>query len=70
MKPARDEDDEDEKVEHLADPKTIAPALIELLKNEDEEEEMNFEAPLLMDTNTIRKIFRRKNRLLILNLTE
>ncbi|RNI38712.1 transcription termination factor Rho [Hanamia caeni] len=40
-----DDDDEDEKVEHLADPKTIAPALIELLKNEDEEEEMNFEIP-------------------------
>jgi len=39
------DDDEDEKVEHLADPKTIAPALIELLKNEDEEEEMNFEIP-------------------------
>jgi transcription termination factor Rho len=33
------EDDEDDHVEHLADPKTIAPALIELLKNEDEEEE-------------------------------
>ncbi len=33
-------DDEDENVERLADPKTIAPALIELLKNEDEEEEM------------------------------
>ena len=40
-----DDDDDDEKVEHLADPKTIAPALIELLKNEDEEEEMTFEAP-------------------------
>src|SRR6185312_6551394 len=40
-----DDDEEDEKVEHLADPKTIAPALIELLKNEDEEEEMNFEIP-------------------------
>jgi transcription termination factor Rho len=40
-----EDDDEDEKVEHLADPKTIAPALIELLKNEDEEEEMNFEIP-------------------------
>ncbi|MDP4283255.1 MAG: transcription termination factor Rho [Bacteroidota bacterium] len=37
-----EEDDEDEsgyKIEKLADPKTIAPALIELLKNEDEEEE-------------------------------
>jgi transcription termination factor Rho len=33
------DDDEDDHVEHLADPKTIAPALIELLKNEDEEEE-------------------------------
>jgi len=33
------EDEEDDHVEHLADPKTIAPALIELLKNEDEEEE-------------------------------
>ena len=33
------DDDDDEKVERLADPKTIAPALIELLKNEDEEEE-------------------------------
>ena len=32
-------DDEDDHVEHLADPKTIAPALLELLKNEDEEEE-------------------------------
>ncbi|MEO8721145.1 MAG: transcription termination factor Rho [Ginsengibacter sp.] len=32
-------DDEGHHVEHLADPKTIAPALIELLKNEDEEEE-------------------------------
>lgn len=42
---AGEDDDEDEKVEHLADPKTIAPALIELLKNEDEEEEMTFEAP-------------------------
>lgn len=31
--------DDDDNVEHLADPKTIAPALIELLKNEDEEEE-------------------------------
>ncbi|MEO8822793.1 MAG: transcription termination factor Rho [Ginsengibacter sp.] len=39
-----EDDDEDDKVEHLADPKTIAPALIELLKNEDEEE-MAFEAP-------------------------
>ena len=28
-------DDEDDHVEHLADPKTIAPALLELLKNED-----------------------------------
>jgi transcription termination factor Rho len=28
---------DDDHVEHLADPKTIAPALIELLKNEDEE---------------------------------
>jgi len=39
-----DQEDENErkdgyKVEKLADPKTIAPALIELLKNEDEEEE-------------------------------
>ena len=34
-----DDDDEDDHVERLADPKTIAPALIELLKNEDEEEE-------------------------------
>jgi len=37
------DDDTDEengyKPEHLADPKTIAPALIELLKNEDEDEE-------------------------------
>ena len=33
-------DDEDDHVERLADPKTIAPALIELLKNEDEEEEL------------------------------
>ena len=33
------EDEEDDHVEHLADPKTIAPALIELLKSEDEEEE-------------------------------
>jgi len=33
------EDDDDDNVEHLADPKTIAPALLELLKNEDEEEE-------------------------------
>ena len=33
------DDEEDDKVEHLADPKTIAPALIELLKSEDEEEE-------------------------------
>ena len=33
------QDDEDDNVEHLADPKTIAPALLELLKNEDEEEE-------------------------------
>ncbi|MGN6196070.1 MAG: transcription termination factor Rho [Ginsengibacter sp.] len=33
------EEEEDDHVEHLADPKTIAPALIELLKNEDEEEE-------------------------------
>jgi transcription termination factor Rho len=40
-----EEEEEDRKVEHLADPKTIAPALIELLKNEDEEEEMNFEIP-------------------------
>ena len=39
------DDEEDDKVEHLADPKTIAPALIELLKSEDEEEEMNFEIP-------------------------
>jgi len=34
-----EEDEEDDRVERLADPKTIAPALIELLKNEDEEEE-------------------------------
>ncbi|MEO8819846.1 MAG: transcription termination factor Rho [Ginsengibacter sp.] len=34
-----DDDDDDNHVEHLADPKTIAPALLELLKNEDEEEE-------------------------------
>lgn len=34
-----DDDNDDDHVEHLADPKTIAPALIELLKNEDEEEE-------------------------------
>jgi transcription termination factor Rho len=33
------DDDEDDHVERLADPKTIAPALIELLKSEDEEEE-------------------------------
>jgi transcription termination factor Rho len=33
------EEEDDDHVEHLADPKTIAPALIELLKNEDEEEE-------------------------------
>jgi transcription termination factor Rho len=42
------EDEEEENgrvVEHLADPKTIAPALIELLKNEDEEEEMIFDVP-------------------------
>jgi transcription termination factor Rho len=32
------DDDEDDRVERLADPKTIAPALIELLKSEDEEE--------------------------------
>jgi transcription termination factor Rho len=38
------EDDEDG-VEHLADPKTIAPALIELLKNEDDEEELMEEPP-------------------------
>lgn len=31
-------DDEDANVEKLADPKTIAPALLELLKSEDEEE--------------------------------
>jgi transcription termination factor Rho len=40
-----DDDDDNERVEHLADPKTIAPALIELLKSEDEEEEMIFDAP-------------------------
>ncbi len=34
-----DTDDEDDQVERLADPKTIAPALIELLKSEDEEQE-------------------------------
>ncbi len=33
-----DDDDDDSNVEKLADPKTIAPALIELLKNEDEDE--------------------------------
>ncbi|MGN6800540.1 MAG: transcription termination factor Rho [Ginsengibacter sp.] len=39
-------DDEDDHVERLADPKTIAPALIELLKDEDEEvEEMMQEIP-------------------------
>ena len=32
-------DDDGNPVEQLADPKTIAPALLELLKNEDEEEE-------------------------------
>ena len=39
------EEDEDDHVERLADPKTIAPALIELLKNEDEEEELMPEPP-------------------------
>ncbi len=39
------EEDEDDHVERLADPKTIAPALIELLKNEDEEEELMQEPP-------------------------
>lgn len=34
-----DDGDDNHHVEHLADPKTIAPALLELLKNEDEEEE-------------------------------
>lgn len=38
-------DDEEDGVEHLADPKTIAPALIELLKNEDDEEEIMEEPP-------------------------
>jgi transcription termination factor Rho len=39
-------DDDDDHVERLADPKTIAPALIELLKDEDEEvEEMMQEIP-------------------------
>jgi transcription termination factor Rho len=37
-------------VEHLADPKTIAPALLELLKDEDEEEE-ELEIPPLPSTN-------------------
>ncbi|HSN08659.1 MAG TPA: transcription termination factor Rho, partial [Hanamia sp.] len=39
------EEDEDDHVERLADPKSIAPALIELLKNEDEEEEPMPEPP-------------------------
>jgi transcription termination factor Rho len=34
-----DLEDEDDHVEHLADPKTIAPALIELLKDDSDEEE-------------------------------
>lgn len=34
-----DDEEEEKHVEVLADPKTIAPALIELLKNEDEEEQ-------------------------------
>ena len=57
------EDDEDEdgrKVEHLADPKTIAPALIELLKNEDEEEEMSFEAPTNNGHQNHTKNFQKK----------
>jgi transcription termination factor Rho len=37
-------------VEHLADPKTIAPALLELLKDEDEEEE-ELEMPPLPSNN-------------------
>jgi len=32
-----EDEDEDDHVERLADPKTIAPALIELLKNEDQQ---------------------------------
>ncbi|HEU5053770.1 MAG TPA: transcription termination factor Rho [Hanamia sp.] len=52
-------DDDDDHVERLADPKTIAPALIELLKDEDEEvEEMMQEIPA--NTNQGGKGFQKK----------
>jgi transcription termination factor Rho len=54
------DDDEDDHVERLADPKTIAPALIELLKNEDEEEELMEEPPLNEPQHRHNKTFQKK----------
>ena len=53
-------DDEDDNVERLADPKTIAPALIELLKNEDEEEELMEEPPSIERQQRHTKNFQKK----------
>jgi transcription termination factor Rho len=54
-----DDEDEDDHVERLADPKTIAPALIELLKNEDEEEEL-MEEPLNEPQQRHNRSFQKK----------
>ena len=43
-------DEDGNPVEQLADPKTIAPALLELLKNEDEEEEEQMPQPVRLIT--------------------